>query len=105
MTAINIVHLPIVESHTAAELKAEADAIYKAGDYTGAYAKYSRAILKDEKNPILYSNRAACSMMLKQCVYSALFTMTISPAAPYSYQAAAEDCLVVFSTLEIHRSR
>ncbi|KZP19414.1 hypothetical protein FIBSPDRAFT_892792 [Athelia psychrophila] len=55
-----------IESPTAAELKAEADAVYKGGDYTAAYAKYSRAISKDEKNPILYSNRAACSMMLKQ---------------------------------------
>lgn len=79
MNVIDVVHVRIVESPTAAELKAEADAVYKGGDYTAAYAKYSRAISKDEKNPILYSNRAACSMMLKQCVYRALSTMRISP--------------------------
>ncbi|EIW64990.1 uncharacterized protein TRAVEDRAFT_62337 [Trametes versicolor FP-101664 SS1] len=48
----------------AASLKAEGNALFKAKDHRGAYEKYTQAISLDDKNAILYCNRAACSLAL-----------------------------------------
>ncbi|OSD05836.1 hypothetical protein PYCCODRAFT_1181830 [Trametes coccinea BRFM310] len=44
-----------------AQLKAEGDALFRQKDYSGAYQKYSGALISDPENAILYCNRAACS--------------------------------------------
>ncbi|KAI0761195.1 hypothetical protein BD413DRAFT_607270 [Trametes elegans] len=45
-------------------LKAEGNALFVKKDFTGGYNKYTEAVKLDEKNAILYSNRAACSLGL-----------------------------------------
>ncbi|KZT06215.1 uncharacterized protein LAESUDRAFT_184557 [Laetiporus sulphureus 93-53] len=49
----------------ALELKAEGNALYAKQDYLAAYKKYSDATEIDDKNAVLYANRAACSLGLK----------------------------------------
>jgi len=43
-----------------AKLKDEGNALFGKQDYVGASQKYSEAIALDDKNAVLYSNRAAC---------------------------------------------
>lgn len=52
-------------------LKAEGNALFIKKDFKGAYRKYTEALKHDEKNPILYSNRSACSLGLNRCAYVA----------------------------------
>jgi hypothetical protein len=51
------------------ELKAEGDTLYRQGDFQMAHFKYSEAIKLDSKNAILFSNRAASSLNLKEWVF------------------------------------
>ncbi|KZP22801.1 hypothetical protein FIBSPDRAFT_890151 [Athelia psychrophila] len=44
------------------ELKEEGNKLYAQKNYSEAYQKYTAAIAEDTKNPVLYANRAACSM-------------------------------------------
>lgn len=46
--------------------KAEGNALHLARKYKQAYAKYSEAIELDDKNAVLYANRAASSIELKE---------------------------------------
>ncbi|KAK7036526.1 hypothetical protein VNI00_011723 [Paramarasmius palmivorus] len=48
------------------ELKAEADALFFQGDFTGAIEKYTEAIALDEENAFLYSNRSAAYFNLHE---------------------------------------
>ena len=54
----------------AESLKAEGNALFTKKDFKGAYKKYTEALKCDDKNPILYSNRAACSLGLNRCAYT-----------------------------------
>ena len=55
-------------SPTEAEvLKAEGNALFLKNDFAAAYQKYSAAIKLDNKNAVLYCNRAACSFGLNRC--------------------------------------
>ena len=47
-------------------LKAEGNALHLARKYKQAYAKYSEAIEVDDKNAILYANRAASSLEMEE---------------------------------------
>lgn len=46
---------------TAAQLKDEGNELFRKQDYVGALAKYTEAIALDDKNAVLYANRAACN--------------------------------------------
>lgn len=50
-------------------LKAEGNALFAKKNFKGAYKKYTEALKHDDKNPILYSNRAACSLGLNRYAY------------------------------------
>ena len=47
-------------------LKAEGNTFHGKGDYAKARSKYSDAIILDDENPVLYANRAATYISLKQ---------------------------------------
>lgn len=47
-------------------VKAEGNALHVARKYREAYAKYSEAIEADGHNAILFANRAACSLELRE---------------------------------------
>ncbi|KAG1883857.1 hypothetical protein F4604DRAFT_1952768 [Suillus subluteus] len=46
---------------TATQLKDEGNESFRKQDYVGALAKYTEAIALDDKNAVLYANRAACN--------------------------------------------
>ena len=48
------------------QLKAEGNTFHGKGDYEKARSKYSDAIMLDGENPVLYANRAATYISLKQ---------------------------------------
>ena len=48
------------------QLKAEGNTLYCERNFRGAYEKYTQALLHEDKNAILYSNRAACSLGLSK---------------------------------------
>ncbi|KAJ6629534.1 hypothetical protein B0H10DRAFT_1868073 [Mycena sp. CBHHK59/15] len=50
----------------AEELKAAGNALFASKDYAGAARKYSEAIKLNDKNIVLYCNRAACYLELKR---------------------------------------
>lgn len=50
----------------AERLKAEGNALFIQNDFEGAYKKYTEAIKHDDKNAVLYSNRAACAFGLNR---------------------------------------
>ena len=56
-------------SSQADQLKAEGNALFAKKKFTAAYKKYSDALEHDDKNPILYSNRAACCLNLNRYAY------------------------------------
>ena len=56
-------------SSQADQLKAEGNALFAKKKFTAAYKKYSDALKHDDKNPVLYSNRAACCLNLNRYVY------------------------------------
>lgn len=47
-------------------LKAEANALHMQGQHRAAYIKYSEAIKLNGSNAILFANRAATSMAMKE---------------------------------------
>lgn len=52
-------------------LKAEGNVFYRARKYREAYVKYSEAIEVDDKNVVLYTNRASASLELQESVITA----------------------------------
>lgn len=55
------------ENKTRAEqLRADGNALYVRNDFTAARSKYTQAIKLDDGNAVLYSNRAATYIALKQ---------------------------------------
>ncbi|TFY63230.1 hypothetical protein EVG20_g6403 [Dentipellis fragilis] len=69
--AVAIFLLPTMsdtKTPTAAELKAEGNALFIKQEFLAASYKYTAAIEEDASNAILYSNRAACYMGLKRYV-------------------------------------
>ncbi|KAL6307637.1 TPR-like protein [Sparassis latifolia] len=58
---------PSEQSKTKAEeLKIEGNALQRKGDYRGAHTKYSEAIKFNSENAILFANRAAASLSMKE---------------------------------------
>jgi len=53
----------------AAELKAEGNNLFGQKKYDQAAVKFTEAIELDRSNAILYANRAACYLALKQFVF------------------------------------
>jgi hypothetical protein len=47
-------------------LKAQGNALHVKGQYEAAYHKYSEAIKADSTNAVLYANRAASSLAMKE---------------------------------------
>ena len=55
------------DAKTKAEtLREEGNALHRVRKYREAYAKYTEAIDLDKQNAVLYANRAACSVALKE---------------------------------------
>ncbi|KAJ8488725.1 hypothetical protein ONZ51_g3369 [Trametes cubensis] len=50
----------------AERLKAEGNTLFVKKDFAGAYQKFTEALQHDDKNAILYCNRAACSLGLNR---------------------------------------
>ena len=48
------------------QLKVDGNKLFSQQDFNGAYAKYSDAIAEDGANAVLYANRAACNIGLKE---------------------------------------
>ncbi|KAG1804702.1 uncharacterized protein HD556DRAFT_1225627 [Suillus plorans] len=83
---------------TAAQLKDEGNELFKKQDYIGAIIKYTEAIALDDKNAVLYANRAACNHALNKCldaVDDAHMATEIDPgyAKAWSRLAASRDAL------------
>ena len=53
----------------AERLKAEGNSLFVKSNFSGAYKKYSEAIKYDDKNAVLYCNRAACSLEIGRSNY------------------------------------
>lgn len=51
---------------TATQLKDKGNELFKKQDYVGAIIKYTEAIALDDKNAVLYANRAACHHALNK---------------------------------------
>ncbi|KAG1843800.1 hypothetical protein DFJ58DRAFT_731469 [Suillus subalutaceus] len=83
---------------TAAQLKDEGNELFKKQDYVGAIIKYTEAIALDDKNAVLYANRAACNHALNKyldAVDDAHRATEIDPsyAKGWSRLAASRDAL------------
>lgn len=83
---------------TAAHLKDEGNEFFRKQDYIRALAKYTEAIALDDKNAILYANRAACQYELNRyldAVDDAKMATQIDPgyAKGWSRLAASRDAL------------
>ena len=52
-------------SPRAAELKAQANNLFKSGDFGKAFDVFTAAISEENQSPALYSNRSAASMKMK----------------------------------------
>ena len=58
---------PLADPKLLAEyLKTEGNTFHTSGRYKEAYQKYSDAIAHDGENDVLYANRAASSLALKE---------------------------------------
>ncbi|OBZ78588.1 Small glutamine-rich tetratricopeptide repeat-containing protein beta [Grifola frondosa] len=67
----------------AEQLKAEGNRLHLRGDHTAAYEKYSKAIEVDGQNAVLYANRAAASLAMKDyldAAFDAQEAVKIDPA-------------------------
>lgn len=83
---------------TAAQLKDEGNELFKKQDYVGAIIKYTEAIGLDDKNAVLYANRAACNHALNKyldAVDDAHMATEIDPGyvKGWSRLAASRDAL------------
>ncbi len=54
------------QNSDAVRLKTEGNALFAKNDFSAAYKKYTEALRHDDKNAILYCNRAACSLGLNR---------------------------------------
>ncbi|KAL0575571.1 hypothetical protein V5O48_006415 [Marasmius crinis-equi] len=54
------------QSECAQKLKDEGNGFFSQKDYQSASTKYTEAIALDKSNPVLYANRSACRLHLKQ---------------------------------------
>ena len=52
-------------SPRAAELKAQANDLFKSGDFEKAFDVFTAAISEESQSPTLYSNRSATAMKMK----------------------------------------
>ncbi|KAG2126940.1 hypothetical protein DEU56DRAFT_821582 [Suillus clintonianus] len=80
------------------QLKNEGNELFRKQDFVGALAKYTEAIALDDKNAILYANRAACNHGLNRyldAVGDAKMATEIDPsyAKGWSRLAASQDAL------------
>lgn len=64
----------------AQQLKAEGNALFVKSQFLFAHRKYTEAIRHDDKNAILYANRAACA--LHQGVYVVMSNIARSLSMP-----------------------
>lgn len=53
-------------AHIAEQFKDKGNALFKAGDYTGAEEQYTYAIQKFSRNPLLFTNRAFARIKLQR---------------------------------------
>ncbi|RDX56274.1 hypothetical protein OH76DRAFT_1519389 [Lentinus brumalis] len=58
------------QSSEASRLKTEGNSLFTRNDFKGAYEKYTEALKHDDKNAVLYCNRAACSLGLNRTLSS-----------------------------------
>lgn len=55
-----------IDIERAERLKVQGNELYGRKDYAAAHRKYTEAIKKHPKNPVLYANRAAALIALKK---------------------------------------
>lgn len=55
-------------------LKAQGNALHGKGLFEQAYKQYTEAIKEDPNNPILYANRAATCLAMKQYYYIVFYS-------------------------------
>ena len=70
-------------STEAERLKDEGNTLYINKDFAGAYEKYTQAIRHDDKNAVLYSNRAAASLALNRYAFTSI--SCVHPFVPLHY--------------------
>jgi STIP1 family protein 1 len=58
--------MPGGNEYAAEQLKTQGNARFKEGDYEGAEALYSQAIMKNSRNPLLFTNRANARLKLEK---------------------------------------
>jgi hypothetical protein len=56
----------MTQKDQATRLKEEGNALFTQKDYALASVKYTEAIMVDDKNAVLYANRAACRLATRQ---------------------------------------
>ncbi|KAK7052840.1 hypothetical protein VNI00_004159 [Paramarasmius palmivorus] len=64
------------------KLKEEGNSLFAKKDYRAAIVKYNEAINLDDRNPVLYANRAACRIGLKQYLDAASDASTATEIDP-----------------------
>ncbi|KAL0065558.1 hypothetical protein AAF712_007469 [Marasmius tenuissimus] len=82
----------------AQKLKDEGNALFAQKSYASASAKYSEAIALDDKSPILYANRSACRLNLRQFLDAATDAFRATELSPtygkaWARLATARDAL------------
>ncbi|KAL0575570.1 hypothetical protein V5O48_006414 [Marasmius crinis-equi] len=82
----------------AKKLKDEGNAFFSQKDYQSASTKYTEAIALDKSNPVLYANRSACRLHLKQYLDAATDAHTATGLNPsygkaWARLATAKDAL------------
>lgn len=77
---------------SSAELKAKGNAAFSAQEYSSAISFYSQAIEVDPANHVLFSNRAACALGLKDwetALADSKQAMALKPEWPKGYSRCA----------------
>ncbi|PSK38127.1 Methylenetetrahydrofolate reductase 1 [Elsinoe australis] len=84
-------------AHIAEQFKDKGNALFKAGDYTGAEEQYTYAIQKFSRNPLLFTNRAFARIKLQRweevvndCLRSIEITGHAQNFKAYFYLAQAQ---------------
>ena len=81
------------KDNTAADLKAKGNAAFASKDYHAAIRFYSDAIVLDRSNHVLFSNRAASALALKNwqaALEDAKQTVSLNPNWPKGYSRYAQ---------------